>query len=217
MTPEQRKAAQALFPSNLISIETLEKAHALEMHRKACKWVTKYNLPYRVSMDYLKRYDHTSGIVLINECYPAAGYKRSDLLPVTVSELDYDNPALFTVNENGERVYSLDVFKTPKPAVMARIEEHNRQFRTWDTETAAGLEAWEHEFAHFLEGYDFDRFTPFDMIGQGNMPADELNARKAYYKAIQARFEGNKSAYRTEEPPAVEGTEYTTDKFILKH
>ena len=54
LTEEQKaKGRIALLPS----IEDFEKSRALERHKQACKGMTLYGLPYRVYLDYLKRWE----------------------------------------------------------------------------------------------------------------------------------------------------------------
>lgn len=216
MTPEQeRKAVEVLF---LQELKKIEMRMAYRQHLKACKWVDKYNLPYRVATDYLKRYNKQSGVVLINECYPLPGYPAADLLTFTPDKVDSDNPKYHkSKNKDGKPMLTIDVFRHLKPEYEAQVIEHNKQYRPWNLETAAGRGAWEREFAHFLEGYDIDAFTAFDMFGSADAEENALYERKQYFKGVLDRYRSQKNAYRTSEPPYLDEYKgkYTDRKFRL--
>ena len=215
MTEKQReKAIQALLEKREAD---LQRQHAYKVRQKALKWIKKYNLPYRVSVDYLKKYGLNSGIVLINRCYPLPGYPRADLLTITPDDLNRDLETLFTQEPGKLLKYDMKLFRTPKPEVKERIEQHNRQFHTWDLETDTGLESWEHEFAHFIVPYDIDSFTVFDMFGTVDASENALYARKRYFKGIIDRFNSANGAYRASEPPYLPeyADKYTTNTFVL--
>lgn len=213
MDERENRARLALIDAQF---REFERKVAYERHLKACAWVDTYNLPYRVSMDYMKRYGHHSGVVLINPCYPLPGYPAAELLTLSHDDLDTDNPDVYRI-EQGRRVYLMKLFDTPKEEVRQRVEQHNKRFRPWDLDTDDGRRVWELEFAHFLTGYDIDAFSMFDMFGR--MDADEtaLRARKRYYKGVLDRFNSGNGAYRTSEPPYLPGYEeqYTAQEYLI--
>lgn len=196
--------------------DQLKRSHAYKMHQKACKWVHKYNLPWRVSMDYLKRFDLTSGVVLINECYPLPGYPITELIHITLADIA-NNPACIEILPDGKKKLKPQALDTLPPDLADVIEEHNRKYRPWDLETAAGRDSWEREFAHFLDNYDFDSFSCWEMFGTSDLPESELYARKRYYKDVLQRYRSAKSSYRANEPPylAEYADTYTTRKYFV--
>ena len=216
LTQEQELMARYALLNK--ATDNLRKQQAFDHHNTACKWVTEYGLPYRVSLDYLKTHSKDDGIVLINPCYPLPGYPVDGILTITGADLDYDNPNLYTVDEKGVRTYKSELFYSPNAGAAEEIRVHNLQFRTWDLETVDGLTAWEYEFAHFLDGYDIDRFTAFDTFGRGNVSDNALDAFKRTLKAIQHRFKANKQSYRTSEPVYLPEYDelYTVAAFKLK-
>ena len=203
-----------------LRLEQIKRHHAFMMHQKARKWVTKYNLPYRISLDYLKQYDLASGIVLINECYPKPGYPKDGVLHLGINDMDVNNPDCYE-ERDGKRIQNINTFKTPLPAAAQKIEMNNQRFRTWNLQTEEGREEWERQFAHFLDGYDLDSFSSWDMFGVPDAPDDVLEALRRYLKGVLLRYRDSKTAsrtsYRTEEPPYLPEYDelYTTQKFLL--
>ena len=216
MTPEQEQKARAALMEK--ALDDFKKGNAFERHQKACKWVFEFNLPYRVSLDYLKRYKAADGVVMINRCYPLPGYPAAALLTLTPGELDEQNPDTYKVDPDGRKVLNMKIFDTPLQNIEEKIQENLRQFWTWDLETPEGLQAWELEFAHFLDGYDIDSFTAFDMFGRPDADENALYERKRYYKGVLDRFKHSKNAYRQNEPPYLPeyAEKYTDKRFILK-
>lgn len=190
MTEKEYKYYVALFEKHKRE-ET--KQEAFERHKKACRWVTKYNLPYRVSLDYLKQYNSDSGIVLINRAYPLPGLPAAGLLTMTLEEAE-------------------------SAAGRERIEKNNEQYYTWNLETAAGVKVWEREFTHFLIGYDVSNFTMFDMFGRTDLTVEALEDRKRYYIGLQERFKSDIGQFRTQEPPYLPEyrEQYTDDEYIRR-
>lgn len=212
LTPEQKEKAQMALIDKVT--DDLYKSLALRNHNAAVEWVEIYNLPYRVSLDYLKSYSVSSDIVKINRCYPLAGYPVDKILTIGFDDLDLDNPDLYKLDDKGMRVYSMELFHTPKPDVMEVIEKHNRQFHTWEV----GDAVWEYEFIHFLDGYHIDEFSSFDMFGRKGVDEDRLNERKRYFVELQDKYMHDKSRYRSEEPKKTpeDASIYTEWKFHLE-
>lgn len=211
MTKEQESKAYAALLKK--TLDDLYKHAAYANHCTAAEWVTLYNLPYRVALDYLKT-QHT-GRVGINPMYPLPGYPVSELLTIHLDELDIDRCS--EEREDGSRVVSLELFSTPKPEALERIQANNADLHpTWNLNTAAGLREWEKYFAHYLTGYDFSAFTMFDMFGRTDGNEAELTERKAYYTEVQERYR-TASDYLTEAPEYKPeyAEQYTTHTFLL--
>ena len=212
MTDEQKhKACAAILQKTL---DDLNKYMAYKNHCAAAEWVTLYNLPYRVALDYQKNL-HT-GKVCINPMYPLPGYPVSELLTIPVDEMDFDR--FTTEREDGSRVVSMEAFCCPKPEALERIQANNADLHpTWNLNTAAGLREWEKYFAHYLIGYDIDHFTMFDMFGRQDGNKGDLNERKQYYRGVIDRY-NTASDYLTEAPDYLPeyAEQYTTHEFLLQ-
>lgn len=200
MTEEQRqKVKAALLYKHL---EAFEQSMALDRHYKAIEWITAYNLPYRINLEYLK--GSSRDYVQINPCYPAPGYCIDDLIALKPGEVDIS--------------YDLDI--TPKDeATRQKIKECCDKLRPWDLSTAAGRKKWEYEFAHFLNAAQLNTFTYFDWFGVKSAPPkeQEKNQQKIYYWLnLQADYQMNPGNYRQEEPLRKDYEDnYTTNEFII--
>lgn len=203
--------------------EELDKSWALQCHRTALEWVKRYNLPYKICKQYIGHPENHAGVVQINPCYPMPGYPVKDLLTFSLEDLDSENPEYYTTEEEGkhagERIYNWRYFdEMPLPRALAdRVEEHNRQFMTWDLQTDAGRKEWERQFAHFLEGYDIDSFSAWDMFGDPHAAENALEEKKRYYRGILLRFRTSKEAYRATDPVYLEeyADEYTDRAYLI--
>ena len=72
LTKEQEHKAQMKILEQM-RID-LEKAQALENHKKAQEGMRKYCIPYRICLDYYKA-PFNDEVVRLNPCYPLPGYE----------------------------------------------------------------------------------------------------------------------------------------------
>lgn len=185
MTQEQA-AKEAVQKAELDRIwDNFVKGVALNNHKVALGWVRDCNIPYKVGIDLLplpslEEHQRNENIILPSLIYPAAGWSSDQRVPISY----YDCiEGTFTPTQK-----ALD-------DIWDKIPHGN-----WDLLTADGLAKWEKLFACFLIGYDFDRFTVFDMWGDVKHTAAELTDRRAYYKAIQGRYDESKG-YKPKQRP----------------
>ena len=200
LTEEQkRKAVYALLPT----IEDLERAHAFELHKQACRGMDLYGLPYRVYLDYLKYwdkndmpYEERATYVMINPGYPEDGYPVDRVRVVTPDDLDMSN---IPRNENGSiDIYAFDDICTLKTSVQKEILHDIEPLRKWKIHD----DNWKRYFSHFLVGYDFERFTEFDFSGNtGKMTPEDLELLRHIYARVLKEYEDRVlDGYLTEEP-----------------
>ena len=197
LTEEQKaKGRIALLPS----IEDFEKSRALERHKRACKGMTLYGLPYRVYLDYLKRWDSMTpeerdNLVEINPCYPEEGYPLDKIRIVTPSDLDMSN---VEVNDKGYPVLlPFEDISTLKPHVQAEIEKSIEPLRKWKHLD----DNWRCYFSHFLKGYEFKDFTEFDFSGtSGDMTPEDLGLLRNLYERVRAEYDNHELDYLEDEP-----------------
>lgn len=217
MTEEQKRQAEiALSNSSNSFLMTFEQKIAFSNHLEAIEWIDTYNLPYRISFDYLKAWDRSKGYVEINPCYPMPGYRVDDLIHLKPNEFTPHDPSK-PPNKDGS--YSLCL--TPiNPEVRQQVKEVCYKLRPWNLETAAGRKKWEYEFAHFLGLAQLNAFNYFDWFGIKEAP-DEVTANKNqqkidYWLNLQADYLNNKGNYRQEEPPYLPSyeAEYTLLQFV---
>lgn len=191
LTQEQRdKAKLKLLEQELLDIE---KAVALANHEQAQSSFYDYGLPYRVFLDYLKQ-PRNDNNVPINHCYPLPGFELSKRVNVTtndfdLSKMDSDIPLCF--NE----VFCVENLKADKKAEVLRFIEDSRTWKqTGDTE-------WQRIFAHFLNGYDFSKFTEFDFLGTTNtLTQSDLGLLQKVYERYQEDYLQNPNDYIQSEP-----------------
>lgn len=210
MTEEQKRKAEIALSASLYA--DFEKKIAFNNYLTAIEWIELYNLPYRVSLDYLKGYNKENGFVLINPCYPFPGYNVNDLIHLKPDEVTPHDPSK-KPNKDG----SYDLCLTPINAeTRQQIKEHNKKLRPWDLSTAAGLKQWEYYFAHFLNGADLNALDTFSLFGTKEAPkgaTDKIN----YWKALQADYHMHTDKYMQDEPllAAYDLEEYTILEFAI--
>lgn len=158
--------------------EDFAKHIALKRHKRAVDIWKRYAIPYRCAYDYLKK--DLKGVVPLNDCYPLPGY------PKDVKKIIVHAPQDTLPNE-----------LTPNKEKQAEIEELAQRYREYDTFT----DEWNYRFLHFLQGYDFKAFKPFDFTGVNeNMSYADLSLLQKVYKRLQAEYESNPTAYINTEP-----------------
>lgn len=208
LTPEQIEKAKIALNINRPIEDDFKKQVAFSNYKTALKWVSEYNLPYRISMDYLKNY--SKQYVHINPCYPYPGYPISKLMHLRQDEFSLHNPS-DTPTENG---YQLNL--TPiEPSKRQQINELCESLRPWNLSTAAGRKQWEYYFAHFFYTVNFDEYKTFDYFGRPQREKGD-NDKIAYWKLLQASVHITPERYMEEEPLATDYdlTEYSLMKFV---
>jgi len=194
LTDEQKWKAQiALLPT----VADFEKAHALSLHKQACEeGMSLYGLPFRVYLDYLKRWDDMSAeerytYVDINPCYPDEGYPLDKVRVVTPDDIDEDSISA--------KVLPFDNIGTLKKEIQAEIMrdivEPLRKWKPLD-------DNWKRYFSHLLVGYDFEKFTEFDFTGEtGKATKEDIELLRHIYARVLNEYEDRVlDDYLTEEP-----------------
>ena len=205
LTEEQKKAAERALYLRLPMFQNFEKEIAFENHKTAIEWIDKYNLPYRISLDYLKQYDHNKGFIHINPNYPYPGYKKADLVHVSPDNITLFDDLKMIASEESTR---------------QQIEDHNKKLRPWDLSTAEGLSKWKYYFAHLLNAAQLNEYSDFDWWGKKNAPKEEQekNQQKInFWKCLQYDYCTKPDNYMNEEPRAADYDleEYTQLEFIV--
>ena len=193
LTEEQRlKGRIALLPT----VSDLEKSHALELHKRACEGMTLYGLPFRVYLDYLKKWDNMTPeerytYVDINPCYPDDGYPLDRVRVVTPDDIDLESISAKVLPF--DNIYTLK--KTIQNEINRDIVEPLRKWKILDNN-------WKKYFSHLLVGYDFERFTEFDFNGgNGTITPEDLGLLRKLYARVLAEYEERVlDDYLTEEP-----------------
>ena len=203
LTEEQKKKAEEALLLQLPMFQDFEKQIAFKNHEEAIKWVSLYNLPYRVALNYIKDYDNRKGYVHINACYPAPGYCKADLIHLSPEEVDID--------------YYLNM--TPKEeATRQQIQERCDKLRPWNLSTPEGIEQWKKYFAHFINAADFDRYNSFDWFGvKAAAYSQEQNNKISFWKCLHADYYLHRDDYMQEEPLQADYDleQYTTNEFVV--
>ena len=72
--------------------------------------------------------------------------------------------------------------------------------RPWDLNTAEGVKAWEYYFTRFLVPYygQFDSWSMFDFFGSREHAPEEVEQKRAYYKALAADYIEHAEHYDTQ-------------------
>jgi len=196
LTEEQKqKARKAVF-------KDLEKVRALERHKKAVRSMDLYALPYRIYLDYLKRWDNMEPseqdtTVSINPCYPDEGYPIDIVRVVTTDDLDIENAPR---DKDGRLLYApFDDIHTLKLSVRNEIFQTIEPLRKWRTPFD---DNWRYAYSHFLKGYDIEHFTEFDFFGtNGEITYNDLDLfRKVYAHALNDYEDKVLGEYLEEEP-----------------
>jgi len=229
---QRQKALEAVSASNLIDVEELEKAHALDVHLWAMQNVDVYNLPYGILKAYFKEYGLylkgyeaacKDGIVLINPLYPKPGYYQADLVGVdwyidkhyTINPLIRIVPGPFKDDLTSSK-FDLRTFIQEDTELSQRIEAKAAEQITWNLKTAAGRKKWEYEFAHFLNAADLENYSCFDWWGKKQAP-NEAEERINYWKSLQADYYKHPENYRQEEPTCDSPELFTLCKFYWNY
>lgn len=229
---QRQKALEAVSASNLIDVEELEKAHALDVHLWAMQNVDVYNLPYGILKAYFKEYGLylkgynaacKDGIVLINPLYPKPGYYQAVLVGVdwyidnhyTLNPLVRIIPGPFKDDLTSSK-YDLRTYIQEGSELREKIDKKAAEQITWNLTTAAGRKEWEKQFAHFLNAADFDNYSTFDWWGKKQAP-EEAEERINYWKSLQADYHLHPEEYRQEEPTCNNPEEYTLGTFYWNY
>ena len=198
MTEEQKRKAEEALMLRLPMYQNFEKEIAFRNHQTAIEWIEQYGLPYRISLDYLKEYDHSKGFICINPNYPYPGYLKADLIHLDPYNdcIPYDPDK--EPDENGYH----ELFLSPKDAATRqKIREHNKALRPWNLSTPKGLERWKYYFAHLLNGADLDSYSSFDWFGVKAAAYNKEQENKIYFwKCLQADYYMNPNNYLQKEP-----------------
>lgn len=201
LTDEQKKAAERALFLRLPMFQNFEKERAFEDYKTAIAWIEKYNLPYRVSLEYLKQFDRSRGFIEINVNYPYPGYKVADLVHIS--------PDNITLLDNLNMIPS-------EESLRQQIEEHNKKLRPWNLSTPEGRKKWRFYFAHFLGQADLQNYSSFDLFGKKEATSADMK-RLDCWKALQADYHLSPDKYMNEEPRAADydPKEYTQLEFIV--
>jgi len=189
LTDEQRqKGYLALLPT----IEDLEKAHALVLHKEAINSMDMYGLPYRICMDQYKKYDtnYRKKYCTLNYCYPLPGYERDKVIPVNACDFIAPNRPNNTLIDN----FSVDNIKDD---VKGRVIAYMNDIQPWHIFD----NKWKYYFIHFLVGYDFNTFREFDFYGTtGEHTKDDIVLLRNMYSRMQCEYLENPGNYMQSEP-----------------
>ena len=195
LTDEQRmKAEVALLPN----MEDLEKMLAYERHEKAVGSMDRYGLPYRVYLDYLKRWDdmgiyERGNTVKINRMYPLCGYPIDKIPTFTLDDLRQETQ----VDERGYSKYLPFAWETLSDDAQVKATTATEPLLPWHPFD----EKWRYYFLHFLTGYQFDTFTEFDFYGtQGEHEKGDISLLQKTFARWQREYAENPKAYMQEEP-----------------
>ena len=195
LTKEQAEKARIALNLSESFADKFDKEIAFSNHLKAVEWVEKYNLPYRVALNYLKDFDRFNGFVHINPCYPMPGYPKDKLIHLKPDEVLLYDPE---ESPTPDGYYHLNI--TPiEEETRQRIAENNRTFAPWDLTTAAGRKQWEYYFAHFLYCEDFSKYKTFDYFGRTQRGKGD-NDRILYWKNLQASIHITPDKFMENEP-----------------
>lgn len=209
LTSEQEAKARIALGLSESLADRLEREIAFDNHLKALEWIKKYNLPYRISLDYLKSYSLLNGFVCINPCYPYPGYLKANLIHLKPDQISLHDP-----NEKpGPKGYSLNLTPIDKD-MRKKIEEHNRTFAPWDLSTQEGFKKWEYYFAHLFNKADFDKYKCFDWFGVRTLQGADREGHQEqinYWKSLQASYHIAPDKYMQEEPLL---SDYNLDDYI---
>jgi len=158
--------------------EDFVKHRALKRHKRALEVWKMYGIPYKCTLDYLKK--DLQDVVLLNDCYPLPGY------PKDVKKIIVHVPQDTLPNE-----------LTPNEEKQAEINEYARQFIKYQRFD----EEWKYRFLHFLDNYDFSLFTAFDFTGMNeDISLSDLNLLRNVYTRLQAEYKSNPTDYINTEP-----------------
>jgi hypothetical protein len=211
LTKEQEAKARIALGLSESLKDNFEKEIAFDNHLKAVSWVEKYNLPYRLSLNYLKAYDRQYGVVAINPCYPMPGYPKAKLIHLKPDEILLYNPE---DKPTPDGKYYLNLTPADE-STRQRIAENNKTFAPWDLSTAAGRKQWEYYFAHFFYHVDFPKYRTFDYFGRTQRAKGDTE-RIEYWKMLQADIHISPERFMESDPLLSEYNEadYTELPFI---
>ena len=179
-------------------LKDMEKSFSLMLHESIKKDCTKYNLPYRILLNYYKA-DRNDKEVRINPYYPYPDIPKEYKAP----EWHYERDGGYTsdewlsiiskptgeIDENGKRKCTLEI----PTEIQAKINEWKAEkvrertggdyHHIWDLETEQGRQQWLYWFMVFIMPYadDIPHWTTFDMYGDTKHTEQELKERKRYY------------------------------------
>ena len=190
LTKEQEHKAQMKILEQM-RID-LEKAQALENHKKAQEGMRKYCIPYRICLDYYKA-PFNDEVVRLNPCYPLPGYEIDKCIRVSSNDFEpkqrADNRPLKL-----DEIFSVDTIKEEKRAEVIRVISECKPWVMFDNE-------WERIFLHFLKGYEVDKFTEFDLFGtKGEIHPGDIGLLRHVYKRLQKKYLDNPNDFIQNEP-----------------
>ena len=200
----------------------MEKEDAYRRHIRAIQTIDEFNLPYRVLLNYYKKYPcykdicpreaHYEDICVLNPNYPYPGFCCDDL-----EELGIDDTRVITGPYKDDVLSSkFDLKVIPNDADrQAIIDKHCAELPTWNLSTPEGLKVWRYEFAHFLSTENFKEYRSFDFWGKNITESPEHKQRISEWKTLQKKYLKNPTSYRQTEPLYCnyEGKSYTVWHF----
>lgn len=190
MNKEQIEIAEKLIAQN--ELEQTFKNLMLTSHIANCDRVAKYKLPYKVIKEIneplSKWYPNTEApkdmIPWFVACFPGIEW---DITNYTKDYLDLLNNTIGKViyNDDGIRELSFDL----KPEYEQMKNDYEQTYTTMNDSNR-----W-YYLAHFLQGYDLENFTPFDLFGDTKHSTEEANNFRLECIKIQKDFETNTNNY----------------------
>lgn len=206
LTEKQIEQAERMIMG--LSNDDVNKYRALKRHKNALEMWSRYLIPYRIAIDYLKR--DLSGVVRINPCYPLPGYPKDKIKPILVHVPKDTMPDELTPNiekQNEINEYERTLWEYRR---ILKNECNNDDIGKPD------LNEWCYKYGHLLEGYNIKSFSPFDFHGGSDKWYEgDIELMHKVFERLQKQYQSEPSKYITNEPeykPEYD-EQYTTSLF----
>lgn len=203
----EEQARQAILEN---MAKKYEKLLALDRHKTAVAWVSELNLPYRVSLDYLKA-DTDIMEIPIQRWYPMpqipliAELSKEERINKRQRELMDKGEWIGVISrytgvkdDQGREYMEFkpcedELYLQEQAEIERKAESKAQLYYPWVLDTKEGIQAWEYLFAWRIAEYEdaIQSFDCFNMFGDTKHSEKELQERKAYYIDLIQRFKAD--------------------------
>ena len=177
------------------------------LHCERVKDVTRLGLPYKVIKEQSK-HCIDKGEIPPNVFYPL----NKSMIQPFLEWLEQNHPDISKICKDDKNKWFNFIIDNSKaePGQPTSLEkyfsddyiklrnEYEDSCKVFNNDTSEGIAKRKYYMAHFLQGYDLDTFTLFDLLGVAKADSEQVEGFRHELKELQADFEQNPQNYFTD-------------------